>query len=375
MNQIVSIECKMSIADENNTFLLAEVENFDSYVTMHLWNKDTNEKTDVPVAFFRRLNPELFESISIEVINASSRKEFESYDPTASSSTLVRVNGHERLKEYDWDDYENDMILRIEDKDKSEKHNDYFTPYLLWMPLAHYEGPFLLSAPEGEGPGDEYSTESLTDRWALSLFGFPDLVIGVANWDDRVGIAHLIEMMDDIESLSVVAALTDSARTEKISTFDKSKEILATIEYPEGYRKLTKGILSRNSDLDGTLQRRIWETARPIYHLDKYASAYITTLTVDGGEFAYGIKDPNLLEKRIMLFNRNSKEEKYKKWLIKLEEVGLRAMSPAEIKSPEADYMWFTQLGVDEAIKLASLPIEKHWQNRQDEVREYYDSY
>ena len=264
MKQIVSIECKMSIAGEKNTFLLAEAESFDSQVKMYLWNKDTNEKTDVPVSFFRRLNPELFESISSEVINASSRKEFESYDPTVGSSTLLRVNGHERLKEYDWDDYANDMILLIEDKDKSEKQNDYFTPYLLWMPLAHYESPFLLSAPEDEEVETEYETQSLTDRWVLSLFGFPDLVIGVANWDDRAGIAHLIEMMDDMESLSVVAALTDSARTEKVSTFDKSKEILATIEYPEGYRKLTKGILSRNSDLEGTLQRRIWETGPTI---------------------------------------------------------------------------------------------------------------
>ena len=129
----------MTIPDEENTVLVVEVETLYSGATMHLLNQDTKEKTKVSVSIVRRLNPNLFATVSNEVLEEISRKRFATYDPVAGSDNLVRVNSAEHLKMTSFDDYERDMILKKEDANKSEEDADYFTPYLLWSPMARYE--------------------------------------------------------------------------------------------------------------------------------------------------------------------------------------------------------------------------------------------
>lgn len=364
MKNIVTAEFQMHIPGEEHTVLVVEVETLTSGATMHLWNQDTKEKTDVSVSMFGRLNPNLFETVSSEVLEDISRKRFASYDPTLGSDKLVRVNSAERFKEDSFDDYEGDMILKASDESKSEKNNDYFTPYLLWMPLARYEGWLLSDAADDVEELPEESDEIVEDSWVLSLMGFPDLIIGQANWDDHGAIANLIDMMDDVESLTIVAALQDSEQAERIATFNKIKDTLATINYPEDCKpvpnRLSHTIPDRghwNRSLSGKIAKTIASLYPKPVAEDNYC-IYMQILTLDDVEFAYGFKMP-VEPTKTKRFRRGSKDDSHTQLLRKLAETGL---SPVEIKIPDEEYFWVSLLKEDESKKLLQLPIAKFWE-------------
>lgn len=355
----------MNIPEEENTVLVVEVETLYSGATMHLLNQDTKEKTKVSVSIVRRLNPNLFATVSNEVLEEISRKRFATYDPVAGSDNLVRVNSVEHLKMTSFDDYEGDMILKKEDANKTENDADYFTPYLLWSPMARYESFQLADAEENladEGEG------TLEDSWILSLMGFSDMVLGEANWDDHEAISKLITMMDDVESLSVIAGLQNSQLSEQVTTFNSIKDILANIEYPKDCSplpdrssSLIAGSEQWNRSLAGKIANAIASLYPTVLYEEEQSRIDMQMLTLDEVEFAYGFKMLAEPKTKAKIFQRSNPQDTRTQLLGKLAEIGL---FPIELNMPDGKYFWVSLLKEDEVSKLLKLPVADCWEQK-----------